>query len=110
MARSQKPAPGQLGLFDRLGGLARHVEVQDPRRPADLLFCVVLALVTFGLLIQTSHAATTLEPEAFRQLLLSQTGYRFPALMRVLALSDSFRTTSEPRSLASAAGEEQEAS
>ncbi len=29
-------------------------------------------------------------------------GYRFPELMRVLAMSDSFRSTSEPRVLASA--------
>jgi len=32
----------------------------------------------------------------------ADTGYRFPELMRVLAMSDSFRTTSEPRVLGSA--------
>lgn len=75
----------QTTIFERLDTLARRAEVRDPRGPATTLFCIVLTLVTFGLLIQASHAATTLQTAEFRALLLSQTGYRFLGLLVLLA-------------------------
>jgi cell division protein FtsW len=81
MGRRTKPAPGQLGLYDRLDGLARLAQVDDPSRPALLLFCVCLALLGLGLLIQASHAATTLDPAGFRELLTGQAAYRLLGLL-----------------------------
>lgn len=66
----------QTTIFERLDQLTRRAEVVDPRGPATALFCVVMALVTFGLLIQASHAATILEPEDFAGVLTGQIGFR----------------------------------
>ena len=54
-----------FSFFDRVGDLAQRVETRDPSRPGVAVFCTVLALLGLGLLVQLSHAATTLPGEAF---------------------------------------------
>ncbi len=71
----------QTTIFERLDLLTRRAEVVDPRGPATALFCCVVALVTFGLLIQASHAATTVEPELFSGVLREQVGFRAVGLL-----------------------------
>lgn len=74
----------QTTIFERLDTLTRRAEVVDPRAPATALFCTVVALVTFGLLIQASHAATILEPDAFAKVLSSQIWFRFAGLTAMI--------------------------
>ena len=74
----------QTTIFERLDSLARRAEVRDPRGPAVALFCVTLALAAFGLLVQASHAATTVSPEGFRAELVSQTWFRVVGLAVLL--------------------------
>ena len=71
----------QTTIFERLDSLARKAEVLDPRGPATALFCCVVALVTFGLLIQASHASTIMEPDDFKGVLLGQIGFRAAGLL-----------------------------
>lgn len=60
-------AERQLTITGFLDNLARRAEVHDPLRPATRLFVVVLGLMGLGLLLQASHAATTLAPAEFRR-------------------------------------------
>ncbi|HTF90018.1 MAG TPA: FtsW/RodA/SpoVE family cell cycle protein [Planctomycetota bacterium] len=75
----------QTTIFERLDSLTRRAEVVDPRAPATALFCCVVALVTFGLLIQASHASTILEPGfgegKFSSVLTEQIGFRAVGLL-----------------------------
>jgi len=66
----------QLSLFERLETFARRAEAPSPSRPALRLLFVVLALMGLGMLLQASHAATTLSPEAFKEEVLQQAIYR----------------------------------
>lgn len=85
MARARAAAvPGQLTIGGFLDSLARRAEVQDPMRPATRLFLVVLALSGLGLLVQTSHAATTLSPRAFAHELRQQVAFRAAGLALLL--------------------------
>jgi cell division protein FtsW len=74
----------QTTIFERLDTLARRAEVVDPRAPATALFCIVVALVTFGLLIQASHASTIMEPKTFFAQLSSQIWFRFAGLLALI--------------------------
>lgn len=76
---------GQLTIPGFVEDLARRAEVHDPLRPATRLFCVVLALMGLGFLVQVSHAATTLPEEAFRLELRDQALYRLLAVFILLA-------------------------
>jgi cell division protein FtsW len=49
----------QTTIFDRLDSLARRARAPHPSRPAVKLFCIVLAMMGLGLLLQASHAATS---------------------------------------------------
>ncbi|WP_419192261.1 FtsW/RodA/SpoVE family cell cycle protein [Engelhardtia mirabilis] len=70
----------QLRIGDVLQSVVRHVEDADPSRPARRLFAVTLALLGFGLVLQASHAATTLGPGQFRVDLLWEVAFRSVAL------------------------------
>lgn len=70
----------QTTIFERLDSLTRRAEVVDPRGPATALFCCVVALVTFGLLVQASYAATIHEPEEFAGVLTEQIAFRAAGL------------------------------
>ncbi len=71
----------QTTIFERLDSLTRRAEVIDPRGPATALFCCVVALVTFGLLVQASHAATILDPKDFAGVLSGQIAFRAAGLL-----------------------------
>lgn len=71
----------QTTIFERLDLLTRKAEVVDPRGPATALFCCVVALVTFGLLIQASYLSTIMEPDEFKAELLRQVGFRAAGLL-----------------------------
>jgi len=78
------PRENQHTIFERMDTLARRVEAHDPSGPAHGLFMTVLALMGFGLMMQASHAATTLEPAAFRATLQSEIVLRCGALVVLL--------------------------
>lgn len=78
------PRENQHTIFERMDTFARRAEAPDPSGPAAVLFCTVLALMGFGLLMQASHAATTLGPEGFRAALQSQVLFRVGALALLL--------------------------
>jgi cell division protein FtsW len=59
------PREHQLTLGERIEELARKAEVLDPTRPAMGVLACVLALMGLGLIIQVSHASTTVMPDAF---------------------------------------------
>jgi cell division protein FtsW len=79
------PREHQTTIFERLDQLARKAEMHDPATPAAAVFCIVLALSAIGLLIQASHAATTLEPAEFTGQLLEQTWFRAAGLGVMIA-------------------------
>lgn len=71
----------QLSLFDRLDSFTRRAEATDPRTPAAKLFCVVLAMMGLGLLLQASHAATVyVDPAEFRAEVFEQAMFRVAAI------------------------------
>jgi cell division protein FtsW len=77
----------QWTIFERMETLAQRVEGHDPATPALGLFCVTLALIALGLLVQVSHAATIATPTAgggFWSELLSQTRFRMGGLVLLL--------------------------
>tara|TARA_R110002126_G_scaffold11114_34_gene50554 strand:+ start:75 stop:1286 length:1212 start_codon:yes stop_codon:yes gene_type:complete len=74
----------QLTLTDRVNALARRAEVVDPGRPALCLFGIVLALLGLGLLMQVSHAATTLPEDAFQAKLKDLVVFRMAGLFVLL--------------------------
>jgi cell division protein FtsW len=78
------PRETQHTIFERMDGLARRAEAPDPSGPAQALFRTVLALMGFGLLMQASHAATTLDPAAFRAALQGQVLFRCGAVLVLL--------------------------
>jgi len=75
----------QTTLFARFDDLARRVQGSDARRPALALLGTVLGLLGIGLLIQLSHAATTLPVSEFRAELLHVLEYRVLAIVVLLA-------------------------
>jgi cell division protein FtsW len=73
-----------FGLLERLEELATRAGQRDPESSAARLFGCVAALLGLGLLVQTSHAATTLSPERFLPQLGNQAALRALALLVVL--------------------------
>jgi len=65
LAGGAGPAEHQTTIFERLDRFTRRAEVLDPTRPAAGVFFSILALMGIGLLVQVSHAATTLPPASF---------------------------------------------
>ena len=80
-AAGHGPREHQMTIFERLDSLTRRAEVVDPRGPATALFCCVVALVTFGLLVQASHAATILSRDEFAGVLKGQVAFRAAGLL-----------------------------
>lgn len=71
----------QTTIFDRLDSFTRLAEAPHPRRPAVKLFCVVLAMMGLGLLLQASHASTTFVNTAeFHHEVYQQSLFRIIAL------------------------------
>ncbi len=80
----RRDSAGQLTIGGFLDDLTRRVESDDARIPATRLLCIVLALMGIGLLVQASHAATTLSPEAYTQHLYSEVGFRVAGIVLLL--------------------------
>lgn len=74
----------QVTIFERLDDMTRRAGRLDPAGPAIAVFCTVLAMLGLGFLIQASHAATTVQPEAFRAELLSLLEFRLLGLFVLL--------------------------
>lgn len=75
----------QMTIFDRLDVLARRAEAPDPMRPAVKVFCVVLAMMGLGFLMQASHAATTYPSvDAFHAALRHQALFRVGGVVALL--------------------------
>lgn len=74
----------QLTIFERLDDMTRRAGHLDPAGPAVAVLCSVLALLALGFIIQASHAATTVRPEAFRGELLSMLEFRLLGLFVLL--------------------------
>ncbi|MDA1265768.1 MAG: FtsW/RodA/SpoVE family cell cycle protein [Planctomycetota bacterium] len=66
----------QLTITERLEALAQRAAVADPAQPARCILACVLALMAIGFLLQASHAATTLPPEAYREELVRMVQFR----------------------------------
>jgi len=66
----------QTTIFERLKEIHAKVERHDPVAPSVAIFCCVLALSALGMLVQASHAATTLAPAEFTSELLEQVLFR----------------------------------
>ncbi|MEZ6014100.1 MAG: FtsW/RodA/SpoVE family cell cycle protein [Planctomycetota bacterium] len=55
---ASREAP-QATFTERIEELQRRASERDPRGPARAIFAIVLALLSFGFMLQASHAATT---------------------------------------------------
>lgn len=78
------PRERQLTLVERFDSFARRVESADPSKPAIALFCAVMALSALGLMMQASHAATTLPADQFWGQFGSQVRFRIVAIVALL--------------------------
>ncbi len=78
------PVEHQLTIFEKLETFARRAEAPSPARPALRLFLCVLALMALGLVLQASHASTTLDPAAYRSEVVQQTIYRLLGIGAIL--------------------------
>jgi len=78
---SQPAAPlRQMTFGERLESLTRRMEARDARGPAAGILGCVLALLGIGLLIQASHASTTVPAEHFADELRGLLVYRIAGL------------------------------
>jgi cell division protein FtsW len=75
----------QTTIFERCAELTRRARQHDPTRPASAIFCIALVLSGLGLLVQASHAATTLAPADFAHELRVQVAFRAAGLAVMLA-------------------------
>ncbi|HIG12628.1 MAG: FtsW/RodA/SpoVE family cell cycle protein [bacterium] len=75
----------QTTISERLDALARRAEAPNAMRPAVEVFCTVLALLALGLLMQASHAATTVPgSDAFQSRVLNQALFSGGAIVALL--------------------------
>lgn len=74
----------QLTFSERLEELARRAETLDPSRPAMGVLACVLALMALGLMIQVSHASTTVMPDAFLGEVTHLIGFRIAGMVVLL--------------------------
>ena len=74
----------QTTIFERIEALTLKARETDPSGPATAMFCVVLALSAIGMIVQTSHAATTLAPSDFYSALSEQAWFRCGGLVVML--------------------------
>ncbi|MCP3916311.1 MAG: FtsW/RodA/SpoVE family cell cycle protein [bacterium] len=84
LAGMELPEEHQLTFAERLDGLTRRAFVLDPTGPALGVFFCVLALIALGFLLQVSHAATTVPPEALQGEIVHLLGYRLLGLAVML--------------------------
>lgn len=63
-------------LIDAAGAASDRARTAHPAGPRNALLCTVLALIGYGMLLQLSHAATTLPAASFRSEMMEQTLFR----------------------------------
>ncbi|MAE46457.1 MAG: hypothetical protein CMJ86_06135 [Planctomycetes bacterium] len=78
------PSEVQLGLFTRIGAITAPKPAASPAEPARVIFCLTLAMMGLGLIMQVSHAATTLPMAAFREELVNLVVMRGMAVLALL--------------------------
>ncbi|MEO0650616.1 MAG: FtsW/RodA/SpoVE family cell cycle protein [Planctomycetota bacterium] len=74
----------QMWLTEVLESVGRRAGDTDPRRPAMRLFAVVIALSGLGLVMQVSHASTSLSFETFNSELTKELIFRGVGLMTLI--------------------------
>jgi len=84
MKTPPRPRERQMLLFEFAHALTERARQLDPAGPATALFAIVLALSSIGLVVQASHAATTLTSAEFLVELKSQAWFRFAGLATML--------------------------
>ena len=70
---------------DHVAAAGERAREAHPAGPRNALLCTTLALIAFGMLIQLSHAATTLPAEAFRSEMGQQVAFRVMGIGLLLA-------------------------
>ena len=78
------PREHQTTIFERLDALARRARLADPAKPAFKLFCVVLATMALGLVLQASHQATIAPPGELLSEMREQASFRVAGLVALL--------------------------
>ena len=66
-AALEAPTETQLSIFARIGTAAAPRPAASPREPARAIFGLTIGMIALGLVMQVSHAATTMPLEAFRE-------------------------------------------
>lgn len=74
----------QLTFVEYAQALTERARQLDPAGPATALLLVVVALSAIGMVVQASHAATTLTEAQFRAELAGQAWFRFAGLVTLL--------------------------
>lgn len=74
----------QLTFVEYAHALTERARQLDPSGPATALLCIVLALSAIGMVVQASHAATTLSQAQFYAELSSQAWFRFAGVATLL--------------------------
>lgn len=75
----------QLGLFTRIGAAAAPRPALSPAEPARAIFCLTLAMMGLGFIMQVSHAATTLPMDVFSEEVVKAVIMRGLAICALLA-------------------------
>lgn len=81
---AQESGLRQMSLTEVLVSVGRRAGDVDPMRPARRLFACVLALSGLGLLLQASHASTSLTWSSFRSDLVLELCFRATGLLVVI--------------------------
>ena len=66
-AALEAPTETQLRIFARIGTAAAPRPAASPREPARAIFGLTIGMMALGLVMQVSHAATTMPLDAFRE-------------------------------------------
>jgi cell division protein FtsW len=66
-AALEAPTETQLSIFARIGTAAAPRPADSPREPARAIFGLTIGMMALGLVMQVSHAATTMPLDAFRE-------------------------------------------
>ncbi len=83
-ASARRVRERQHTLFEYAHALTERARQLDPAGPATALLGIVIALSAIGMVIQASHAATTLTAAQFSAELASQAWFRFAGLATLL--------------------------
>lgn len=73
-------------VVDALRHWEERAREAHPAGPRNALLLVTLALIGFGMILQLGHASSTLPPEAFREQMLEQVGFRLAGVFALLSL------------------------